>query len=440
VVAAEGVIGPALSETTIHKLRSIVAGEEEKARSALHDWERSDGPDGDTARTLLSDPVFSKLVDDLTSFTLLMVPTGPADDGLRVFKLCFDEPILWSWSQRRRTRGTTTRIGLRRRLGWRLTPLEFLTPGLGEVRSYHFEIEPPRGLEIAGARMYGLVGGRVAEKVEDTNGMGSRSHLHLRGLASETGTVIISMRPALKGLMGASLILGLFTAALMTVGALFPAQLQELHLQAGAAGGLLLLIPGIVAAYMATAPGEHVAVSKILLPVRILLMILGLICYLAAATLVLRIAGGILNTTWKVFAVVAWGCYLTFLGSRLMTFRRTRSQWEGEGTGITKRSRQRAVARYLRRNGFAAELGEGVEAAADMFHDQVGISVKEAMQQGFRITSKDGDVSAYFGDMAFVIDSIERGQSSKGTDALKEREALGERALDVLLRVPTPIA
>lgn len=429
VVAAEGVLRRPLPDSTVNRLRSIVSSEDPEARRILNEWDGSEGPDGLIGTELASDPVFRRLLEDLTSFTVLLVVAEPSDSPFRVFKLSFDEPILWSWAQRRRARGTTTRIGLQRRLGWRRTPLEFLTPGLGDVNSYHFEIESPGGLEIVQARMYGLAHGKIAEKAEDTNALGSRAHLHLRGLESETGTVIISMRPAQKGIMGAALILGLFTAVLMTVGAFLPAQLLALHQQAGAAGGLLLLVPGIVAAYMATAPGEHVAVSKILLPVRVLLLLLGLICYLAAGTLVLRMHEESLSMTWKVFAVAAWACYLSFLVSRLVALRRGGEKTEVAG----RRLRRRALSRYLRRNGFGPALAEGIDVASQRFRRQVGIPVEEAIDQGFRITSNEGGESASFGDMAFVIGSIERGQGHKGLHSLKDREALGQRAFDVLL-------
>jgi hypothetical protein len=95
----------------------------------------------------------------------------------------------------------------------------------------------------------------------------------------DKGSIDVFLRPEPSGVLAATLVTSLVTAALLWV---IQGRLAELDVQTGS--GLLLVLPVVVVAYLAR-QGEHAFATRLLVGVRTCALVVGL-CALAVAALI----------------------------------------------------------------------------------------------------------------------------------------------------------
>jgi hypothetical protein len=423
-VAAEALTGEPLSESLSSGLREVACADDAAdALRAVHRLNNVRGADAPMTRRIFADPAFSKLAKDLGENTLLLVPANlSGDEPYRRYMYSYDVPVPWSKELRAIYGAAEGAAGLRRirwGVGWSPTKVRFLTPGVADVASYHFELEPPDGLEILRGEMFVVAADGDVESVYEAPPLLSRAHLWVAGMKAATrGSAVFSMRPTRRGIMTAAIVSALFTALVLWAGALSPEVLVSVERQADAGAAVLLVIPALAFAYMAARPGEHMVVSRILLPVRGVFLLLGLLPYLAAATIVLSFSAEQLRTSWIVLAGTATLCFLALLTSyfrinvraikRLLKRLVRGRAFPLEGVtlmGTRKRLENRRIRRIQgilkeagsytgRIDGF---LGEKSEEAKRVFTETYGLQVEEVLRKE----------QGMFRDVAFVIGSIE---------------------------------
>ena len=113
------------------------------------------------------------------------------------------------------------------------------------------------------------------------------------------------------------MILGVLTAALITAGSF---RIPSLESDPASSLALLAVLPAILAAYL-TRPGEHELASSLLIGVRLLIVLVGLVAVLAAATLLAGLSDHHEATLWGIYAVIGWlatvGLSISYLLPRL---------------------------------------------------------------------------------------------------------------------------
>lgn len=175
-------------------------------------------------------------------------------------------------------------------------------PAIGQSRSYHLEFEVADGLQairayLAAEETYtrgatDLHGARPSSTArtaptdvvtKQSVGISQRVHVHSeRAHQGHTGSVIISLLPRSHKVVRS----GVFAAALSSL-ALTIALMRWSSLSAapGPAIAMLLLVPGIVAAYVARTL-EHAFTTEVLVGLRMLALMTGLLPFLGGALLI----------------------------------------------------------------------------------------------------------------------------------------------------------
>jgi hypothetical protein len=178
---------------------------------------------------------------------------------------------------------------LMRALSLRPKTVEILAPSIGQARSYHLELVLPYGLKATDARLNSLdpaalEGARSDEPLDRQSSTSRRVHLHAAGIdQAMTGLAEVALRPHTSMILrGATFVSGL--SLLMLILLLFrfdpvgPPQL-------GALVGLVLAVPGGLAAYVARAQVDRFT-SEVLIGLRAVALSSTLWVLLAGATVV----------------------------------------------------------------------------------------------------------------------------------------------------------
>lgn len=236
------------------------------------------------------------------------------------------------------------------RLGWNPYRVVVELP-LIEARTYHLEAQAPPGLSIVDAVL------RDDEHADSVKGAGDlhRNHLYQPGAQrSGAGTATLRLQVAAGFRGGAVIAAGLATAAMAAC-----------WWRAGTIAGsptsapaLLLVIPGLIATYVAR-PDAHPLTSRLLNLARRLVMVVGGLAYLAAAVVALSGAGHPEHSAdraeslrWWLAPITAFSALLfvlltvTYLRGRIQP----RERWKSRGF-----SDRRLVARA--EDGVVAHLG-----------------------------------------------------------------------------------
>lgn len=183
----------------------------------------------------------------------------------KIIKLTFEQPI-------------ASKLRRDTRLGWDAYRVWVDSP-LIEARTYHFEAEAPPGLRIAEAK---LSDDGHDEAVED-RGFLRRVHLY-RQDAAVAGAGTALMRLQVTAGFGS----GALIAAFLTTVALFACAgfADKIATNPTSAPALLLILPGLIASYIAR-PEQHALTTRLLAGARLLLLASALLAYGAAAKLAL---------------------------------------------------------------------------------------------------------------------------------------------------------
>ena len=194
-------------------------------------------------------------------------------------KLSFEEPIR-----------SEQRLGTR--LGWAAYRV-VVDVSLIEARSFHFEAIAPPGLKITEAR---LSDNEQDEPVRE-EGFLRRVHLYRPGAeGAGAGTAVLWLTVSGPGFIG-----GAWIASLLTLGALGACAIWAENIAANptSAPALLLILPGLIASYIAR-PDQHALTTRLLSGARRLLMFSAFLAYLAAGRVAL--SGGTPKTLDEVEA------------------------------------------------------------------------------------------------------------------------------------------
>jgi hypothetical protein len=197
---------------------------------------------------------------------ILFRATGPRR---KLVKLTFEAPI------RTKQRALT-------RLGWASYRVA-IDSSLIEARSSHFEAEAPPGLRISKAQ---LIDSEHEQPVAESGFM-KRVHLYRPNAErAGAGTAILWLDVSGPGFVG-----GAMMASVLTLGALIACTIEAKAIAANptSAPALLLVLPGLIASYVAR-PDQHALTTRLLSSARRLLLGIALCAYVAAARVAL--AGG----------------------------------------------------------------------------------------------------------------------------------------------------
>lgn len=259
-----------MSATLQSDLRKVALADasdgQQIARRLLAGLSSTDGP---ALLRLARNDRFAWWLSTLAHSSLVVVLFRSPGPRRKMIKLTFEEPI--RTEQRRLTR-----------LGW--APYRVgIDSSLIEARSYHFEAQAPPGLRIIEARF--TDDGHDAT-IADA-GFLRRVHLYRPEAAQAgAGTAVLWLAVSGAGFTG-----GAFVASMLTLVALAACANEASSIAANpnSAPALLLLLPGLIATYVAR-PDQHALTTRLLSTARRVLMGAAALAYLAAAKVAL--AGG----------------------------------------------------------------------------------------------------------------------------------------------------
>lgn len=356
VVAAEGVLQQRLTPPLLHALYHFVCAPKALSLSdiGVHDLEedcgfrgcalsplscprevdahaREDCVQAHLIKVLDADQGFAFLTSHVAHSSVLLVPVDESSPKHRAFQLAYDIALPWSRAQRREQlrhhqalageARLSEAIAVSARLAWKETTISIPSNRIGDFGTYHLEVAPPPGLELVRAELVGLVGReRVEHKWADPAFLPGCAHLCLRSTRAEDAEAVVGLGVTRRGVVSVALVTGLLISVVLTLGAWRPHEVLGAQDQADAAVALLVLVPGLVSTFIATHPSEHVIVSRLLWPLRCVLLALGGVSYLAATSIVLSDATKdqspvVVRWLWAGGALVAWACALMALWS-----------------------------------------------------------------------------------------------------------------------------
>lgn len=301
-------------------LYTIVNSEPREAQTVLESITGGRNPDAvaHDMKLILSPgnggPLFQKVARDLAENFILLVPIhavggGP---GRFVVKLVVEEPSV------------RANFNLLSRIGWTPRLYRFDVPSVGECESFHFELAPPEGLFVTAIdlKAYSAAGMEVHRQTLDDPGLG---HVYVSGLppGGAKGVVSVRLRAPARGLLSTGAFTCVFSAVLLAAGALFPTELYALREQPDAAASLLLAVPA-AAITLAFRQREHVLTAEVLSGARVLVLVNGLLLYLAALSLAMNGTKIDLGRLWSALTVIATGSTAVLLVALLAS---VRAEW-----------------------------------------------------------------------------------------------------------------
>lgn len=244
-------------------------------------------------QALMRDPYFPGLLRSLATDFLLLVDLADLESGeRRIVKYSYEHRL--ERPDRNPVRWLAVRLGL---LAFKLT-LE--TPAATKTESYHCEMLPPPGLEFTGAHLDRRARRRVAGS-EDSGGPG-RAHLYTAQLGwTDAPSAVFYMRTTRIGFLRSALLTCLLTTALLVGGR---DRLPEVATEVEAAATVLLLVPGLLAAYLSRA-GEHALAASMLVGVRLMLLVSGLCAVSCGALLVAHLDPEDLELWWTALTILS---------------------------------------------------------------------------------------------------------------------------------------
>ena len=223
---------------------------------------------------------------------ILFVQTDVPVGARRIFKFTFEHPT--DTVEQNPIRWLLVRLGLLH------SKLGFDAASAQQTRSYHIEIAAPPELEISQA----LLQAPGCPTAGAGGGIG-RTHLNVSG-ASGPGVLVVSFRTRRAGFLRAALLTSVLTCALLFVGR---TRLDNLASEVEAASTLLLIVPGLLAAYLSR-PGEHALASALLVGVRAMVLVTGLCSIAAGLVLVAELSTEDRELWWAFLAYLSAGALI----------------------------------------------------------------------------------------------------------------------------------
>ncbi len=248
------------------------------------------------ANRLREDPTFGWLMPLLTKSSVVMFQIARAEPERRIIKLGYDENIV-DVADKPIER-------LTQRLGWDGNNLVIELPFIGS-QSFHFQAEAPSGMQFVTTGLIERDTSRPGE-VRDDPDFNRKVHLYLPNTERSHGALawlLFSLRG--EGFIGGALLAALLVALVLTG---FAATAHLIARNSGSAPSLLLAVTGILASYVGR-PGGHPLTTRLLAPVRWLVLASAGLAYLAAAVIAVNpghVATSVLRPIWCTEAFAAW--------------------------------------------------------------------------------------------------------------------------------------
>lgn len=284
-------------------LLTVAGGDIPDARGALDRVLSPSGSDREARELLARSDRFRFWMSLLAESFLVLVRL---DDRMsrRVIKFSYEEPFP-------RIRDLVTfPLGS---LGWQRVVLPWDAPGAAYGPSYHFEVELPTDLEVLSCEMHTGDGRGNVQLIEGS--AERRAHVYVSNLARDANAQVrVATRARRPGILRAAPAVACLTALMLTGGAF---RLTQLLKDTGGAATLLVLVPALLAAYVAR-PGEHGLVTELLLGVRRMLFISGALATAAAAALVVKLRDDTLLAVWWSLTGAAWAVAVVLVLSFLL--------------------------------------------------------------------------------------------------------------------------
>jgi hypothetical protein len=215
---------------------------------------------------LRDDPRFMWWVGTFAHSSLIVVLYRAAHPGRKMIKLRFEEPI-------------TDAPKWKNRMGWRPYRVG-IDSGLIEARSFHVEVEAPTGLRITRAR---LTDDGAADPVA-SEGFLKRVHLYRpHAETAGAGTSTLWLMASGGGFIGGAALASMLTLAVVVACIIWA---QNIAANPTSAPALLLVLPGVIASYVAR-PDHHAMTTNMLFGARAILLASAACAYVAAAKLAL---------------------------------------------------------------------------------------------------------------------------------------------------------
>lgn len=344
LAAARRALSAEPDEAITSDLGAIVGNNHELTATALSRVLHEASDQGATAAVLeqreklAEDREFRTITMNLASGFLLLTPRCAEAGDRRIWEFTHDDILE---DPRPIAREIFAHLGLMP------AKLTVPTPAAAWAASFHCEVDAPPDMEIVRARLDRAVRyvpqmGRVSlltspegrrlrratetmnRNLEARDGGGiSRAHLHLPLPEQPVGAdaaAVVEMRMKRNGFLRAAFLTCVLSASLFTAGYHRLPQLAD-NLEPAAA--LLLLIPGLLVAYLVR-PGEHALASSLLLGARLMVLVAGLCSVVAVGLLVAKLDIGQLRDWWiglrdlstLTAVVVGLACILPTSGKR----------------------------------------------------------------------------------------------------------------------------
>jgi hypothetical protein len=220
-------------------------------------------------------------LETLATGSIVIVAFEPGPNHRRVLKLSYDEqigrtkPLLLS---RRILPRLFSRIASR--LGWQSFRFWVISPFISSSR-YHLDVKAPPDFRLTLAE---LTYSKKMRPVRAT-GFRRRAHLYIENAHNcRRGVAKFGLRVSGRGVLG-----GAFAAALLVFGAVVACMVfsKSIAEESGSMPALLLVLPGIIATYVARSDQHGLTTRLLAIPRWILLICAGIAAYYAAVMIAL---------------------------------------------------------------------------------------------------------------------------------------------------------
>lgn len=317
------------------RLRLIASADEPHPTIAAARLARADSQDPNETEliALRSDGAFMWWLRTLAHSSIVVVPYRDPTVRRKIFRLSYQQPITYS-------------LPMTARLGWSTYKVVVDSSWI-DARNFHFEAEAPPGLRIVSATL-------TDDEQPSVRNEGFLRRVHLYRPGAEragAGTAALSLHVNGQGFVGGALL-----ASGLVLGAVLGCLAEAKHIAENptSAPALLLLLPALIASYVAR-PDQHALTTRLLSSARRLLLIAGGAAYISAAFVALN--GGasrgaalehqtdILQGAFRLSGVAALFAFLGLVGtwilSRPRLSRLIRFGWVKPMLGELRRSRFR---------------------------------------------------------------------------------------------------
>lgn len=283
-IYAESVLGRPPGVPVATDLALIATSTGDQLRGAMNRMLEPQGSaDEADRRALIEAEEFLSLLVDLGANFLLAVVADPRPGERQLLKFSYD-------AEGRRG-NLPARSWFATRMGWMPADFSITTEGAVDASSYHVEIVAPADVEIVAAELHAN-----GQTLDFEGGGVARAHLHtdMPVQAYPTPYARARFRVVRTGFLYGALFTAALTTALLWLGRV---RLDQLTTSIEASSALLLILPGLLAAYLAR-PGEHALATSVLVGVRWMLVISALCALVGAAVLAAHLPPRSLRFVW----------------------------------------------------------------------------------------------------------------------------------------------